>query len=84
MKSKKISKQIKDTQKVMVETRIEDTLRLRKNAEELSKSLQEDKKFLIETKVKLINSLNDITNQLMKNEGAMLILQKLLEDKNDG
>lgn len=49
--------------------------------DELIKSAEIDKKFLLETKTKLIAKLSDINAQLMKNEGASLILKKLKEDK---
>ena len=40
-----------------------------------------DRKKFLELQKKLASDVNKITYQLMKNEGAVAILKKLLEDK---
>ena len=78
---KKFSKKTEDTQKEMQESRIEDSIRLRKKAEELIKTAKEDVIFLLKSKEELTNSLNNINTRLIKTNGALSILKILLEDK---
>lgn len=78
---KNISKKIKDTQNSMLETRKDDSVRLRKKAEELISQANIDVKFLLETKEKLIKELDNINLKLIKTNGALHILKILLEDK---
>lgn len=53
----------------------------KKKLEELLKSAEKDKKFLLDTRNKLTDEINKIAFQLAKNDGAILILKKILEDK---
>ena len=78
---KKISKKIEDTQKEMRESRVEDSIRLRKKAEQLIQSANEDVRLLIKSKEDLLNNLNDINTRLIKTNGALSILKILLESK---
>lgn len=78
---KKLSKKIVDTQKEMQESRNEDSIRLRKKAEDLIKSANEDIKLLVKSKEELSNNLLDINTRLIKTNGALAILKVLLEDK---
>ena len=70
---------IKKTQKIMEETRKEDSILLRKKSEELIQKLNEDRIFLFDSKQKLIQQLNKIENEIYKNTGALDILKILLE-----
>lgn len=78
---KKLSKKMEDTQKEMKVSRIEDSVRLRKKAEELIASANEDIKFLMKSKEELSEKLLDINMRLIKTNGALSILKVLLEDK---
>lgn len=78
---KKLSKKMEDTQKEMNVSRIEDSVRLRKKAEELIVSANEDIKFLMKSKEELSEKLLDINMRLIKTNGALSILKVLLEDK---
>ena len=79
---KKVTKKIKQTQIRMQETRQEDTVRLRKKAEELIVHANEDVKFIIETKKKLLEEIKALDVRLMKTNGALSILKILLENNN--
>jgi hypothetical protein len=59
----------------------EDTIQLRQKIENMLNLTDADKKFLLDTKTKLINELNKINIQLIKNDSATLILKKLIEVK---
>lgn len=80
---KKLSKKILDTQKQMQESREEDSIRLRKKAQELIESAEKDKKIIIATKNELQKQINAHEVRLLKTEGAIQILKILLEDKKD-
>jgi len=75
---------MEDTQKEMQEARVEDSIRLRKKAEELIASANEDVKLLLKSKEDLTNNLLDINTRLIKTNGALSILKILLEDKSNG
>lgn len=77
---KKLSKKTEKTQKEMIESRIEDSVRLRKKAEDLITNVNEDIKILLKTKDELSNRLLDINTRLIKTNGALSILKILLED----
>ena len=81
---KKLSKKIEDTQKEMQEARVEDSIRLRKKAEELIASANEDVKLLLKSKEDLTNNLLDVNTRLIKTNGALSILKILLDDKSNG
>lgn len=72
---------MEDTQKEMKASRVEDSVRLRKKAEELIASANEDIKFLMKSKEELSEKLLDINTRLIKTNGALSILKVLLEDK---
>jgi hypothetical protein len=76
---KKLSKKIQDTQKEMQDSRIEDSVLLRKKAEELIHKANDDVKFILKTKEDLLNQINALTVRLNKTEGALQILKILLE-----
>lgn len=78
---RKLSKKIENTQKEMQESRVEDSIRLRKKAEELIISANEDVQLLLKSKEDLSNSLIDVNTRLIKTNGALSILKILLEDK---
>jgi len=78
---KKLSKKIEDTQKEMQEARVEDSIRLRKKAEELITAANEDVKLLLKSKEDLTNTLLDVNTRLIKTNGALSILKILLDDK---
>lgn len=48
---------------------------------ELLESAKKDKKFLLDAQKKLAEDVNKISYQLMKNEGAVAILEKILGNK---
>jgi len=75
---------MEDTQKEMQEARVEDSIRLRKKAEELVAAANEDVKLLLKSKEDLTNNLLDINTRLIKTNGALSILKILLEDKSNG
>ena len=75
---------MEDTQKEMQEARVEDSIRLRKKAEELITSANEDIKLLVKSKEDLSNNLLDVNTRLIKTNGALSILKILLEDKSNG
>lgn len=50
-------------------------------ANKLLASVKEDREFLLLTRKKLMGDIQKISNQLCKNEGALLILEKFLGDK---
>lgn len=75
---------MEDTQKEMQEARVEDSIRLRKKAEELITAANEDVKLLLKSKEDLTNNLLDINTRLIKTNGALSILKILLEDKSNG
>ena len=79
-KKKNIDKKTVDN---MNEVRIEDTIRLRKKAEELINLSLEDKKKLSETYKTRKEQIAVLETQLLKNQGALDILKILLEDKKD-
>ena len=81
---KKLSKKIEDTQKEMQEARVEDSIRLRKKAEELITAANEDVKLLLKSKEDLTNTLLDVNTRLIKTNGALSILKILLDDKSNG
>jgi len=64
-KQKKISKLDKQKEKI----------------EKLLVSAKEDREFLLKTQKKLAEDVQKISFQLFKNEGALAILEKILEDK---
>jgi hypothetical protein len=72
---------MEDTQKEMQEARVEDSIRLRKKAEELVAAANEDVKLILKSKEDLTNNLLDINTRLIKTNGALSILKILLEDK---
>jgi len=80
---KKLSKKIVDTQKQMQESRIEDSIRLRKKAEEMIVAAEDDKKIILATRATLYKQINDLNERLLKTDGAIQILKILLEDKKD-
>jgi len=84
-KKKKATKKKVDKKTVdnMNEVRIEDTIRLRKKAEELINLALEDKKKLSETYKTRKEQIAVLETQLLKNQGALDILKILLEDKKD-
>lgn len=53
----------------------------KEKVKELIVTIEKDRRFLLDTKTKLIKELNKIEVQLLKNEGATLILKKILEGK---
>lgn len=55
--------------------------KLKKKIKDLLEQTEKDKKFLLDLKLKLAKDLNEIDMKLVKNNGAILVLQKLLEDK---
>ena len=73
---KSLSKVTKDN---MNKARIEDTIRLRKKAEELVSLAFEDKKTLAETYKLRKEQIATLEIQLLKNQGALDILTILLE-----
>jgi hypothetical protein len=68
MPRKKINKDINNNS---LKTKIESLLVL----------AEKDKKFLLETQKKLADDVQKVAFQLVKNEGALAILKKILEDK---
>jgi len=79
---KRISKKQEETLKDMQETRNEDSVRLRKKAEEFIVQVKEDRKKLIETKKLREEQLQTLNIQLLKNIGALDILNILLGIEN--
>ena len=82
---KKVTKKTIDKKTVdnMNEVRIEDTIRLRKKAEELVKLTFDDKKKLSETYKTRKEQIAVLETQLLKNQGALDILKILLEETKD-
>ena len=83
-KNSKLSKKSKKTSSDMKKVRVEDTIRLRKKAEELVSLTFEDKKKLVETYKLRKEQLAVLETQLLKNQGALDILTILLEEINNG
>lgn len=79
-KKKKVVKATKDNMK---KVRAEDTIRLRKKAEELVSLTLEDKKTLKETYKTRKDQISVLEVQLLKNQGALDILKILLEETKD-
>jgi len=80
-KVNKLSKKSKKTSSDMKKVRAEDTIRLRKKAEELVSLTFEDKKKLSETYKLRKEQLSVLETQLLKNQGALDILIILLDIK---
>jgi len=78
MVRKKLQKKTKAT---MAKVREEDTIRMRKQVEELFKCSQEDQIIILKTIRQVKNQLNTLREQEIKNSGALAILQMLLKDK---
>jgi hypothetical protein len=69
------------TLKEMKESRNEDSIRLRKEAEELIEQCNNDVLIINETRKKLQDQINALNVKAIKTEGALHILKILLESK---
>jgi len=82
IKNNKISEKQASTLKDMKKTREEDSIRLRKKVEQLIQQAEQDRKNILEIRKTREEQLQTLNIQLLKNKGAIEILQILLGNNN--